>query len=341
MNPSANSEDIEAAAAAWLARRESGSFSSADHAALEAWLEVSTAHRVAYIRLVTAWERSGRLQALGAGIPAGVIPPRHAWGTSSGDSPNALSTSTPKIGWPRRRWATLAAGVAAGGVALALGLSSLPRPKEYTSPVGRLATVPLLDGSTITLNTDSQIHVHFTATERRVTLDRGEAFFQVARDPGRPFVVRSANTRATAIGTQFMVRRDQGHLRLLVTEGRVQFLRETLFSHSLPIVVGAGAEANTQDDSVVVDHPTPNQMDASLSWRSGYLVFHDSPLAEAIAEFNRYTSRPIVIDDPTLATLKIGGRFRFTDSEAFLWLLQSGFPIRVTKDATSVHLSRR
>jgi len=114
-----------------------------------------------------------------------------------------------------------------------------------------------------------------------------------------------------------------------------------LFSHSLPIVVGAGAEANTQDDSVVVDHPTPNQMDASLSWRSGYLVFHDSPLAEAIAEFNRYTSRPIVIDDPTLATLKIGGRFRFTDSEAFLWLLQSGFPIRVTKDATSVHLSRR
>jgi transmembrane sensor len=341
MNPSTNSEDIEAAAAAWLARRESGSFSSADQTALETWLEASTAHRVAYIRLVAAWERSGRLQALGAGVPPGVIPPRHAWGTSSGESPNALSTRPPKTGWSRRRWGTLAAGVAAGGVALVLSFSPLSLPKEYTTPVGRLATVPLLDGSTVTLNTDSQIHVHFTATERSVTLDRGEAFFQVARDPGRPFVVRSADTRATAIGTQFMVRRDQGNLRLIVTEGRVQFLRETLFSHSLPVVVGAGAEANTQGDSVVVDHPTPNQMDESMSWRSGYLVFHESPLAEAIAEFNRYTSHPIIIDDPTLATLKIGGRFRFTDSEAFLWLLQSGFPIRVAKDATSVHLSRR
>lgn len=341
MTPSANSADIEAAAAAWVARRESGSFSSADQTALEAWLEACTAHRVAYVRLVTAWERSGRLQALGAGIPAGVIPPRDAWGTSPGAGPNALPTSPPKEAWPRRRGRALAAGLAATGVVLALGFSLLPRPKEYTSPVGSVATVPLLDGSTITLNTDSQIHVHFTATERRVTLDRGEAFFQVARDPGRPFVVRIANTRATAIGTQFMVRRDRDQMRLLVTEGRVQFLRETLFSHSMPIVVDAGAEARAQDDTVVVDHPTSTQMDESLSWRSGYLVFHESPLAEAIAEFNRYTTRPIVIDDPTLATLKIGGRFRFTDSEAFLWLLQSGFPIRVTKDTTSVHLSRR
>jgi len=191
------------------------------------------------------------------------------------------------------------------------------------------------------LNTDSRIHVNFTSTGREVTLDRGEAFFEVSKDPGRPFVVQIGNKRVTAIGTQFTVRRDQGDIRILVTEGLVQVVRETLLAHSSATPVAAGSEAHTHGDAVFVDQPKPPQVDELLSWRSGYLVFHDATLAEAIAEFNRYNTRKIVIADPTIATLRIGGRFRFTDSEAFLWLLKSGFPVNVAEDSTGVRLTRR
>src|SRR5882762_11973961 len=80
MNTSTNSAEIEATAASWFAKREGGDWHAADQAQLEAWLDSSTAHRIAFIRVMTAWERSGRLNALGAGVPAGTIPPRGSWG---------------------------------------------------------------------------------------------------------------------------------------------------------------------------------------------------------------------------------------------------------------------
>ena len=80
MNTSTNSAEIEATAARWFAKREGGDWNAADQAQLEAWLDSSTAHRIAFVRITTAWERSGRLTALGAGVPEGTIPPRDAWG---------------------------------------------------------------------------------------------------------------------------------------------------------------------------------------------------------------------------------------------------------------------
>jgi transmembrane sensor len=235
----------------------------------------------------------------------------------------------------------MAAGLTAVTVAVAIWLLSMAHEPVYSTQVGALATVPLADGSAITLNTDSQIHVNLASTERVVTLDRGEAFFEVAKDPSRPFVVKIGNRRVTAVGTQFTVRRDQSDIRVLVTEGRVQVIHEALLSRSGATQVGAGSEARTEGDSVLVDQPKSSQVDDSLSWRSGYLVFHETPLAEAIAEFNRYNTRKIVIADPTIASLRIGGRFRFTDSGAFLWLLQNGFPVNVAQDSTTIRLTRR
>ncbi len=163
----------------------------------------------------------------------------------------------------------------------------------------------------------------------------------MAKDPGRPFVVKIGNKRVTAVGTQFTVRRDQGDIRVLVTEGRIQVIHETLLSHSAATQVAAGSAARMHDDAVFVEQQKPSQVDESLSWRSGYLVFHETPLAEAIAEFNRYNTRKIVIADPSIATLRIGGRFRFADSGAFLWLLQNGFPINVAQDSAIIRLTRR
>ena len=341
MNPSNDSAEVEATAASWFAKSESGAWTPATQATLEAWLNEAPAHRIAYVRLVAAWERSGRLKALGAGMPAGTIPPRDAWGTQPGLGVIEPLIRSAKPSWVTRRSIAMAAGVAAVMVAAALWFFSMAQIPVYSTQVGALATVPLPDGSTITLNTDSQMHVKLTSTERVITLDRGEAFFEVAKDPGRPFVVKIDEKRVTAIGTQFTVRRDRGDIRVLVTEGRIQVVHETLLSHSAATQVGAGSAAHTQDDSVFVDQVKPIQVDESLSWRSGYLVFHETPLAEAIAEFNRYNTRKIVLVDPTIATLRIGGRFRFTDSGAFLWLLQSGFPIIVAQDSTTIRLTRR
>jgi transmembrane sensor len=187
----------------------------------------------------------------------------------------------------------------------------------------------------------SQIHVAFSAGERVVKLDQGEAFFEVSKDRSRPFVVDMGNKRVTAVGTQFSVRRDGTEIRVLVTDGRVRIDRQDVPSGLGATQVAAGSQARTEGNSVLLDQPEPTQVEQLLSWRTGYLVFHETPLAEAITEFNRYSSRKIVIDDPTLGSLRIGGRFRSTDAEAFLWLLQNGFPITVAQRDDRISLTRR
>jgi transmembrane sensor len=240
-----------------------------------------------------------------------------------------------------KRLGAIAAGLIVATAATAIWYISKPLGTAYSTPIGALASVPLSDGSHVTLNTDSQIHVAFSAGKRVVKLDQGEAFFEVSKDRGRPFVVEMGNKRVTAVGTQFSVRRDGTEMRVLVTEGRVRIDRKEVPSGSGATQVAAGSQARTNGSSVLVDQPEPTQVEQILSWRTGYLMFHDTPLVDAIAEFNRYSTRKIVIDDPTLASVRIGGRFRSTDSEAFLWLLQSGFPISVAQRDDRISLTRR
>src|SRR6266404_7456411 len=121
MNPSTNSAEIEAIAAAWFAKRESGGWNAADQAQLEAWLDSSTAHRIAFIRIMTAWERSGRLKALGAVVPEGTIPPRDAWGF-------ALSSKVPTSRAARER------GESVAGAAPAATPSIVPEVRAASRP---------------------------------------------------------------------------------------------------------------------------------------------------------------------------------------------------------------
>jgi transmembrane sensor len=360
-----NSEEIEATAAAWFAKREGGSWSADDQTELDSWLDIATAHRIAFIRIVATWERAGRLKALGAGVPPGTIPPRDAWGIAP--IPQADSSAkvagkvpmdslepaiAPSVGhgsiarptWVtglHKRLAAIAAGLVIFTAAAAVWYVSMPHGAAYSTQIGAFASVPLSDGSHVTLNTDSQIHVAFSAGERVVQLDKGEAFFEVTKDRSRPFVVDMGGKRVTAVGTQFSVRRDGTEIRVLVTEGRVRLDRKDVPSGSGATQIAAGSEAHTKANSVLIDQPDQTQVEETLSWRTGYLMFHDTPLADAIAEFNRYSTRKIVLDDPTLASVRIGGRFRSTDAAAFLWLLQSGFPITVAQRDDRISLTRR
>jgi len=364
MNTSTNSAEIEATAASWFAKREGGDWNAADQAQLEAWLDSSTAHRIAFVRIMTAWERSGRLTALGAGVPEGTIPPRGAWGFAlsakvptsraarergesvAGAAPAATPSIVPEVRAASRplfsrHMRAVAALLVAGTAAGAFWYFSTDHADSYRTQIGALTTVPLSDGSKVTLNTDSQIHVELSPTLRRVKLDQGEAFFEVSKDGARPFVVEIADKRVIAVGTQFSVRRENNDIRVLVTEGRVWIERRGTADKAAQTQLAAGSEARTSQTAVLIDRPAPAQVEQLLSWRTGYLIFRDTALADAVADFNRYSARKIYIEDPAIAGIRIGGNFRSGDADAFLWLLHSGFPINVEQRSDRIILTKR
>ncbi len=360
MNPSTDSgsrtaEAVEDVAAAWFWKKDSGNWTEQDQAEFEAWLNRSTAHRVAYLRLRAGWKGAARLQALGAGIPRGEVPPPGHWGNDlfPGGKNAAKQNSSVKAETTRfkpLRWAVAIAAILAVGVTLYARNAHLLWANQYSTAVGELDTVSLPDGSRVTLNTDTRIHVDLGGKERRIDLRRGEAFFVVAKDATRPFVVYADDKRVTAVGTQFSVRRDADDIQVVVTEGRVK-LEQASTVLELGKLVGrpgrpatalaAGAIARTAKSDVLVQEGSAPDAEQRLSWRNGYLVFDATPLADAVAEFNRYSARKIVIDDPSLSALRISGNFRSSNSDGFLWLLKSGFHVQIEEGDDRVHLNTR
>ncbi len=324
-----SSEVVETMAARWLARQDTGEWTAADQSALENWLEESTAHTVAYVRLEAAWARADRYKVLGAGVPAGQVPRPEAFELSAYFSRRGLRQ--PRHGLSRLR--ALSAGVVVVlGAAVALYLASNRGP-DYKTPVGGTASVPVADGSHVTLNTDSAIRVLLTSTERHVQLDQGEAYFEVARDPARPFVVSAGTKRVVVLGTKFSVRRLGNNLRVAVTEGKVRIEEQPLLTGAAQslTMLAAGNIANTEEGSILVQRESPAEVEESLSWRSGYLTFRENTLRDAVAEFNRYNSRRMVIEDPAVGDIRLSGRFRTTENDAFVRLLEGGFPIHAER----------
>ena len=205
--------------------------------------------------------------------------------------------------------------------------------------------MPMQDGSKITLNTDSENRVTVTAKERHVDLQQGEAFFEVAQDRARPFVVHAGNKRVIAVGTKFSVRRDARDVEVVVTEGKVRI--ETGERPGRPgkadagTVVTAGTIAQASDEGVLLQTKQLAEAEESLSWRQGVLVFRQMTLAEASAEFNRYNTRKIVFEDPRVADLRVAGSFRADNVEAFVRLLERGYPLRAEERGDQFVLSAR
>lgn len=450
-------KEIEDHAAAWLAKRDGGNWSSEDQAQLAHWLENSIAHRVAFLRLEDVWDETRRLRALSAGRMPGIVPPPGKWrtppffdsnrqppGATGVDTPRELvaflelkrriddvssdqaivdtdngsfnglaaqgtensssavdqfeptipqheesmsldafrpggenlrdTLRTPQEDGTRRIASSRGVWAIAASVLFALGIGSYivfsPAADRYSTPIGGIAFVPLRDGSNITLNTASKIRVDLTPQERLIDLQQGEAFFKVAKDPTRPFVVRVGNKRIVAVGTQFSVRRDSDDIRVVVIEGtvRLESANSELsgsngsgpkFESSSGDGAGvtpsdgsagavmpestrlpAGTIARASNEDVLVERGSILQAEDLLSWRQGYLRFHDTTLAEAIAEFNRYNTHSIAIDDPTIAAIRISGTFRPTNYQAFMRLLGDGYSIRAEDKGDRIVLTK-
>lgn len=310
---------IEARAAEWIAERDRDAWSHQRQRDLDAWLDESVAHRVAYLRLHAAWQRADRLRALRSAE------------SSARSNPVVASVRTgPRARGPRglEAWGFRAvAGIAVLGAAILLNgnLSRLGSAQVFATPIGARESVVLEDGSKLTLNTSTQLRAKIDWNERIVWLDDGEAYFDIAHDAARPFVIIAGSRRVTVVGTKFSLRREGDRLKVDVVEGRVRVQSAS----SSPTLLSRGETAISEGSNVLVSRRTERQSLAATSWLDGRLVFDQMTIAEAAAQFNRYNRKKLVIADPAAANVRIGGTFEAGNVEGFARLMQAGFGLVV------------
>jgi len=322
-------DEIEQQAADWLALRELRELTPAEEKAFVTWREADVRHQEAVAELMAAWRTFDRLQ----GYPRRSDIP---------DDPDALSRRRrSRIRLPMT-WAAAAAVVLAGVLWLR------PAGSERT-PVDAVATAAttlrLPDGSEVEFRPGSEVVPQFTTEERRVRLVRGEAHFTVAKNAAWPFVVEADGVAVRAVGTAFNVRLDTSAVEVLVTEGVVRVgAPEATPAGEVPIL-GAGqrtsvATVPTTAMTPVVETLAPIEIDRALAWQTSRLVFDATPLSAVVEKFNRHTGQRIMLRDSTLGALPISGRFRASNIESFLELLESGFGLSVDRNGDEIVLRR-
>jgi transmembrane sensor len=309
-------EQDEAAAAEWLAREDRG-LTAQEQDALQAWLSGSSLNRVAYLRLKAAWQRADRLAALKAPLPA-----------------------RPKA----RIWMQPAAVAIAASLVLLAGAGwfffqhNLPAGRDYATGIGERQAVLLADGSQIELNTNTRLHAEVTKMGRIVTLESGEAYFDVVHDAERPFTVNAGNKRITDLGTKFSVFRKDDDVRVVVQEGRVQ-VEQIGQSLASPLVAQAGREVISKGSETLLTSKPDHEISNDLSWRHGVLIFNQQNLAEVAEQFNRYNRRHIEVAG-SARDIRIGGSFKADNLDVFVTLLHRGFGLSVNQQGDRIIVSR-
>ena len=293
-----------------------------DEAELETWLGGSLAHRVAYWRLEAAWDQTDRLAALRR--PMRETPP---------------STTPLRSGFFFARIAAALVVIGALGAGGAFYIRA-PAAKTYATEIGGRETITLRDGSQIELNTETSIRVALWGGERKVWLDKGEAFFQVRHDARHPFVVIASGHRIVDIGTKFSVRREDRSLSVAVTEGRVQLVTNDGHGKPSTTMLTAGQVALAGAKSVSIARKPVDELSTELKWRTGMIEFRYATLADAARQFNRYNSNKLIVADPAAAKLSVVGTFGTNDVDAFVRLAQRVFGLHVVHHETETVISR-
>lgn len=276
---------IDAEASAWLARLKGPQRTAETEAALQDWLGTSEAHRAAFERATDLWDILPGAVAMSD--PESATPPSRRF------VPFAIAAS-------------LVAMIGAGFVSL----HSSPDTVLLTH-VGEHSSATLADGSQVALNTDSQLTVHFVRGLRQVSLDKGEAIFDVAHDASRPFLVTIGNEQVKALGTAFVIRRDGDDVGVTLLRGRVQVTQQ---GEILAILKPGERLSMDSGNKPRIDHPA---LDTITAWQHGEILFNETPLSDAVAEVNRYGSVHIVIGDARLANLSVSGVFTTNDVAEF------------------------
>ena len=315
---SGESSDIDSAASRWAIRVAEGPLGADQQRELDAWLQGDPARLGAFVRAQAAWADVDRIIALDAGA--------------------RVLQSVTRV--ERRPWIPFA-------TAASLALLVLAGLFGYSRFAGRVATgrgevlqMALADGSMLTLNSDSVVQVRYEKTFRRIVLRRGAAFFQVVHNPKRPFVVEAGDVSVTDIGTAFAVDRDGNHVAVTVSHGSVRVDdrsdrgdKQRYIRRDEQFVA-----APTGSRKVAL---TSNEVSQQLAWRKGLLVFEGRPLGLAADEVSRYSSVPVVIDDPILARAEFVGVFHMGDSRGFANAAARAFNGQVSLSDGTLHVSRQ
>lgn len=313
--------DIQMQASRFVIARAGEDWSAEDQEGLDAWLEQSTAHKVAYWRADQAWNRTFRAAAL-KGTPQAA---------ESRNFANMFRFMALRIAASL----VVIAGLGAAGAYMMRG----PEYATYRTPVGGRETLRLSDGSTIELNTSTVLRFSRRAGQREAILDRGEAYFEVHHDPAHPFVVLASGRRITDIGTKFLVRGESQKLEVAMLEGQVLLSAPRgIDAPSADLTAGNVAIATASDTSIT-RRPLAALRD-QLSWRDGVLIFHHTTLEAACAEFNRYNTQKLVVADTKAAALTIDGKFGARDIEAFTETAEDVLRLHVARGNGETILSR-
>ncbi len=275
-------------AARWTARMDAGDWSAHDESELQTWLASHPMHSGALLQAQAAWI-STDLTVVEEARPA----------------PAKVS---------RRGIVTFGGGLIAAS--LVGGLLWRSSSLHYATGVGEIRRVPLADGSVAAINTASKIEIRVDAKQRNVKLEAGEAWFQVAKDKQRPFVVDAGRVRVRAVGTAFAVRLRSNGAQVFVTEGVVEAWVEGAEGHRVRIAAGGKAFVSN-DAAINIAATEPSAVDRSLAWRAGKIDLDGNRLDFAVGEFNRYNARKLIIADPALAGEEFDGIFRVDDPEGF------------------------
>lgn len=311
MRSGQTAREIDEDAALWAVRSDPNHADPELERQIEDWLSGDPRRAGALLRAQAALSLVDRARALGA-------PP----------APRPASIS--------RRGLLFAGGGSALAAALAGGVFvATHRPEHFSTVRGELRRVPLADGSVAEINTDTAIEVALTSRMRRVRLQRGEAWFAVAKDARRPFVVQAADISIRAVGTAFSVYEAARGLEVLVTEGVVEASRagddrRLSVEAGSRLTVGPGGRFIVAEDGAAIAR--------NLAWRAGQIDLDGRTLADAAAEFNRYNRRPIVIADPVLAGKGLIGLFATNESESFAKAVAGAFGAPLSESATEIRL---
>lgn len=302
-------------AARWFARSRSRGLSRADQRGLQDWLDADADRHEAYVDVLETWDTAEAFRT----EPEMLLMREAAL--------RRYPAST-----VARRWSHFAvaaacmAAAAAAAVALSLTflLRSAPPTHIFQTGVGQTATIALMDGSQLTLDTDTVVRARLGSRRREIYLDHGRAFFKVAKDRSRPFVVDAGGKSVTATGTAFEVTAEPRRFEVVLLEGKVRVsqtgqAKAGRDGKALSTDLEAGTRLSSVDGGrwVLARSSGPDE----LAWMRGELIFDNKPLAEIVTEMNRYSRRKIVIGDPQVASRTIYGAFMAGDVDQFVHAL--------------------
>jgi transmembrane sensor len=312
------SEEVRIEAATWIARLRDEQHGPDLQTEFQEWLGKNAEHRRAFQRMEQVWEQAGNIRMR-----------------------SRAEVSAVRAGPARFSFSPWAAAAAAALVLIGV-VSFYWRDNAFTTAVGQQRVRDLEDGTRVVLNTDTRIEVNFDEHARRVRLVRGEARFDVAKRPTWPFLVSAGGQEIRALGTSFIVRRDNEHdLSVTLVDGRISVApvpANGQASQQAPQVLVPGQRlVISQHRAPAVDRPELSRVTA---WERGRVEFDATPLKDATTEMNRYTTARVIVSDPEVAKLRIGGVFRAGDSNEFVKVVTSALGLQAESNGADIVLSR-